>query len=696
MSPKSAKFINTTLSIDHIIALCQNSEVGKRLPNALYVHTCAISALDEELQNYEEIARQATLEAKDATLVKFHSDKRKISYLFYPDFDKHPHPALYKSILVDLETLEVTQRDYSNVDNPPILHRKETFVTSDYPLHQQFSYLTRHEEALRLLDNSSFIGTQLDWEDRLRSRGLELIDHVLACPINAQNQENVQIDRHRAALVRNDLSRPVKVALEAGVLSPGMSFFDYGCGYGGDGERLAQLGYSCAGWDPYYYPDNPCIAGDVVNLGYILNVIEDTKERREALVKAWELTQQVLIVSAQVLIRDKSRHQIPYGDGVITRRNTFQKYYEQEELKFYIDQILGVDAIPIGIGIYLVFRDTTQAEVFRASRFRSRATTPRIRTSVKSFEDYEQILTPLMDFVTERGRLPKKGELSAETEIKKEFRSFKQAFKVILQVSEEEEWDAIADRRSDEVRLYLALSHFDRRPKNIKALSPVIQEDIKAFFGTYKQACLFADLMLLSLRDLETLGDICKESPIGKKLRHGLLVHISALDQLDPILRLYEGCASRTIGRMENVTVVKFHTRKPKISYLYYPDFDTNPHPTLHSSMQIDLQDLHVNYWDYLDETNPFILHQKDYLVTPDYPNYEKFAKLTHQEEDWGLLDHIHEVSRLQPWLDCLKDHCTVIDAKNYRLKRCKDVDAYKLKVLRADAATRRRRRKKQ
>jgi hypothetical protein len=32
--------------------------------------------------------------------------------------------------------------------------------------------------------------------------------------------------------------------------------------------------------------------------------------------------------------------QIAYGDGVITSRNTFQKYYDQEELKLYIDQVL--------------------------------------------------------------------------------------------------------------------------------------------------------------------------------------------------------------------------------------------------------------------------------------------------------------------------------------------------------------------
>jgi DNA phosphorothioation-associated putative methyltransferase len=81
-----------------------------------------------------------------------------------------------------------------------------------------------------------------------------------------------------------------------------------------------------------------------------------------------------------------------------------------------------------------------------------------------------------------------------------------------------------------------------------------------------------------------------------------------------PLLRLYEGCASRTIGRPEEATVVKFHVQKPQITYLFYPEFDKEPHPALHTSMAIGLQDLHVRYRDY-DPDNPPLLHQKDQTV---------------------------------------------------------------------------------
>ncbi|MGC1247826.1 MAG: DNA phosphorothioation-associated putative methyltransferase, partial [Spirulinaceae cyanobacterium] len=532
------------------------------------------------------------------------------------------------------------------------------------------------------------IGTQKEWQQRLANYGVELQGHYLACPLHkAFKTRTIKIERHKAAMVRKSLSRPVRLALEADLFSPDTTFFDYGCGWGGDVERMAKKGYQSSGWDPYYRPETAPTSSAVVNLGYIINVIEDLAERREALVRAWELTQQVLIVAAQVLISSSSRGQIAYGDGVITNRSTFQKYYEQEELKSYIDQVLNADAIPVGLGIYFVFRNETQAQTFRASRFRSRAITPKVRKPIRSFEDYQELLNPLMAFFTERGRLPVKGELAQEVALKEEFGTLRRAFKVILQVTEPQEWEAIAAKRRQDLQLYLALAELNRRPK-LREFAPTVKEDFKGLFGSYRQATFEAEDMLFSLGDPEVIAECCLHSKIGQKQRNSLLVHISSLENLNPLLRLYEGCASRTIGRMEEVTLIKFHSRKPKISYLFYPDFDTEPHPLLHTSMQIDLRDLHVSYWEY-EPDNPPILHQKETLVTTDYPLYEKFARLSRQEQDWGLLDDLSSISHLQGWLRCLEDHCATI--KGHRLIRRKDTDPYKVKVLKAAVQARKR-----
>ena len=656
--------------------LCQRSSVGKRLPDALYVHVSALAHLAPILQAVEKQARTHTTLAEKATLAKFSINKSQIAYLFYPDFDTEAHPALQRSIQVNLETLQVSSRDYSTTDNPPVLHRKETFVAADYPHYATFAWLTKQEETLGLLDNPRGIGFRCAWEQRLQERKLVIHGHALACPMPSaakQTQPKPKIQRHKAAIARVTASKPVRLAVEAGLFPPETTYFDYGCGHGADIEYIHRLGLTSAGWDPHFRPDIPHTPADVVNLGYIINVIEDTAERREALINAWSLAQKVLIVAAQVLIDDRTRGVIAYGDGIITSRNTFQKYYEQEELKAYIDQVLGVDAIPIALGIYFVFRDEAQSEAFRASRFRSRATAPRIRLKVSKFEEYRDRLQPLMDFYTDRGRLPSVEELGAQelTSLQETFGSIKRAFNIVLQATDVGEWDAIADKRRNDLLVYLALSHFGKRPK-FKDLSPELQQDIKALFGSYHQACTAADLMLMSLGSTDLIEERCRQSAIGQQRPNSLWVHVSALDQLDPLLRLYEGCASRTIGRPEEATVVKFHVQKPQITYLSFPKFDKEPHPALETSMAIGLRDLHVRYRDY-DPDNPPLLHQKDQVVTPDYPGYAKFTKLSQQEQKWGLLDDVKAIFDRRGWEKCLLQHGT--ELKGHRLIRLKLMD---------------------
>lgn len=498
----------------------------------------------------------------------------------------------------------------------------------------------------------------------------------------------MQIDRHLAAIPRKTMSRPVRLVLESGIFQEGMSFFDYGCGHGRDGLEVATLGYTVGNWDPFYAPNEPLIASDIVNLGYVINVIENAQERREALLKAWELTKKVLVVSAQVLIDDPDRGVMAYEDGIITRRNTFQKYFEQEELKSYIDQVLQVDAIPVGLGVYVIFREAEQAQAFQASRFHRRVRTPSIRLPVKRFEDYEQILRPLMDFYTQRGRLPKKGELAEELEIRNIFGNFQRAFQVVLQVTQASEWDEIQEQRLQELLLYLALARFGQRP-TMRQLSPTLREDIRALLGSYETACLLADRMLYSLRDFAQLTEVCRSGSLGKKFKSSFVVHLDYVEYLPTLLRLYEGCASRTVGRLEGANVVKFSLQEAKISYLVYGDFDRVAHPLLLERMDVYVSRLRVSYQDYRQSDNPPILHEKDLLVGPDYPLREKFAQLSQKERDRGLLDDYGPIRTQRGWEKCLEQHCSLV--KGHQLFWRKDCDSYKLNFLKSQTNLRKR-----
>src|SRR5689334_3601074 len=110
-----------------------------------------------------------------------------------------------------------------------------------------------------------------------------------------QESEPSSIPRHRTALTRTALSKPIRQALIDGVITPETTVFDYGCGRGSDVRRLCAEGNSATGWDPQHAADTPLTQAQIVNLGYVVNVIERAAERREALVRAWSLAERVLI-----------------------------------------------------------------------------------------------------------------------------------------------------------------------------------------------------------------------------------------------------------------------------------------------------------------------------------------------------------------------------------------------------------------
>jgi len=63
-----------------------------------------------------------------------------------------------------LVTGKIRRDDYRGRANLPILHRKETFLPPEHPLHDKFAKLTRQEEAAGLLDDTARIGFRLNWE----------------------------------------------------------------------------------------------------------------------------------------------------------------------------------------------------------------------------------------------------------------------------------------------------------------------------------------------------------------------------------------------------------------------------------------------------------------------------------------------------------------------------------------------------
>ena len=85
---------------------------------------------------------------------------------------------------------------------------------------------------------------------------------------------------------------------------------------------------------------------------------------------------------------------------------------------------------------------------------------------------------------------------------------------------------------------------------------------------------------------------------------------------------------------MEGANIVKLHRFSGKVSYLFYPDFDTAAHPVLLRSLKVSLRALQLDCYDYATASNPPILHRKEAFLPEDYPQYQTFAVLTQQEEE--------------------------------------------------------------
>lgn len=431
--------------------------------------------------------------------------------------------------------------------------------------------------------------------------------------------------------------------------------FDYGCGRGDDLRNLSALGYQVAGWDPTHRPMASRQPADVVNLGYVVNVIEDPRERAETLRSAWLLARRVLVVSSRLTWDARSLSGKPFGDGLMTRSGTFQKLYEQAELGLWIKECLGTEVHAAAPGIYYAFRAEADAQAFLAARVH----TYRPRLRIDPHEQYEaniEVLQPLLNFMKLHARMPRAGELSdAEvSDIKDAIGSVGRAQQLIRKVTDDDYWHQAVIHRRAELLVYIALSRFSRRPR-FNQLGETLSADIRAHFGKYQDACIQADRMLLACGDPAIVLVNARASKVGKQTPSALYVHRGALAELPPILQVYEGCARALSGTVEHANLVKLSVNEPQVSFLSYPDFDRDAHPKLASSVIVNLRKLSVDWRDYQASQNPPLLHRKEEFVSAEDPRRVLYAKLTRAEVRAGLYMQPETIGTLNGWRDTLQ-----------------------------------------
>lgn len=220
------------------------------------------------------------------------------------------------------------------------------------------------------------------------------------------SEEPSAIPRHRTALTRTALSKPIRQAIADGVITPDATIFDYGCGKGSDVKRLRANGRSASGWDPKHAPDRALTPAQIVNLGYVVNVIERAAERRDALLRAWSLAERVLIVTARLKFDMLGQELRPFEDGYLTNRGTFQKFYDQVELRDWITASLDAQPVAAAPGMFYIFRNAADRESFVASRHRRSGGGWSRYDGERLFEEHRGLFEAVLPFFCERGRLP--------------------------------------------------------------------------------------------------------------------------------------------------------------------------------------------------------------------------------------------------------------------------------------------------
>lgn len=635
--------------------------IGKRLPKAVYVFRSALPLFAQELQR--EVRRAAAAANPDSAwnILKLHEDQFAITFLSYPEFDTNPHPALAEAAKINLNTGCTVRTDYRRRVNPPILHRKETFLPPRDSRTGVFAALTKQEEEAGLYRDPTRIGLRVQWLTLLKRLGWSYRDHRLVRTQESHATEQdcaslATVERHRTAIKRYDLSKPVKVLLERGLLKRNDTFFDYGCGHGMDIEALSSLGYEADGWDPVFRPGTPRTRASVINLGYVLNVIEEPRERLSALREAYGLAERLLLVSTMITGQERDAHTRRYRDGFLTKANTFQKFYAPGELESVIEQTLDTEVTTLGLGICAVFRDRNEAELFEAGLNRRRIDWTEINTQLRfavpaaryrarasRYDLNKGLFDKFWEAMLDLGRVPEPGEFDRLSEVQLAGGGLNKAVALIVAKKDATLWQIAKKARSEDVMVYLAMTNF--RKRFLRREIPLrIRHDVRSFFGDLSRAQASARDILFAAGDADEIELACQDVDVGWQTEDALIIHRSLFGKLPPLLRIYVLCAAHRYGDPAQADLIKIHKRSGKLTFQHYDDFDSNSLPELQTRIKVNLRTLFVEVFDHSRGPKTQLLYFKERFLAKDHPGrptMEKFSaklrKLGFDEETIGF-----------------------------------------------------------
>ena len=638
--------------------------LGKRVGTHIYYHIQVVEALDVSFRSQLETAIRVAqvVPGQHFNVIKFSKSAKLVTLLDYPRFFEEAFPVLANYWTIDLENQTFRYRTYEDLLNPPILHRKELLLPQDHSQQEAFRALTTVAEQIGLFDDPNRIGFKKSWGTLLTQRAYKVVGHELI-PIGndetsfagTSSPSADGIARHLTALTRYGSSAPIQALARFGYLDGSKSVFDYGCGRGDDLRGLLENNIEANGWDPHYAPDCEMRSAHLVNLGFVINVIESIDERTDAIRGAYALANELLVISA-MLANQEAVTGTPYGDGVLTSRNTFQKYYTQGELRHFIGEVLDEEPIPVGPGIFFVFKDKDAEQRFMYGRLEnrrnilrlsqlSRPERPiRVSRAEAKYEEHRQLLEALWETCLTLGRDPDRTEIPNLAEVSTALGSLPAALRFIK--SRKEHADAILNEsrqsRINDLCVYFAQLQFEKR-KPYRHLEDRLQKDIRVFFGDYRAASEAGRELLFNVADIEAIGNACHQAAergIGwLEDSESLQLHTSLVEQLPPILRTYVHCGILLYGDVSSADLIKIHIRSAKLTLMLFDDFTASTLPRMIQRVKLNLRTQDMQVFDYVAPFEPPYLYRKSRFINEEFPHFAEQLGFEEALDKLGLLE---------------------------------------------------------
>jgi DNA phosphorothioation-associated putative methyltransferase len=411
------------------------------------------------------------------------------------------------------------------------------------------------------------------------------------------------------------------------------------------------MGFIANGWDPVHKPNEQKNIADIVNLGFVLNVIDDQTERTEVILDAFKLTKKLLVVSSMIATSNTKNIGKPYKDGILTRNNTFQKYYHQNELRQYIEDVLEKTAVAVGPGIFYIFRSSADQQEFISKRSKQEIDWVQISNKLypgkaervklkreKLYEENQELLGLFWKLMLDLGRIPQKDEFELFDSLREKVGTPNTARKIFIEKFGKKTLEEAFEIRQNDLLVYLALSNF-RNKIPFKYLPKRLQADIKTFLGGYKKGIEESRNLLFSIGNPDAITELCAKTDFGFFDHKALYIHHSLINELHPILRIYVGCAGILYGDLKNADIIKIHKKSSKVTLLKYDNFEFKNLPELQERIKVNLREHKIDIFDHQAGPYQQLLYFKEQYVGKNYSDRPKWEKFSNKLRRLGFND---------------------------------------------------------